>query len=242
MESGRNPFYCEDARVRFLEPESVKLFICHPPYLYGHIEENGGDPKKQMQNVESLEEYQENFVAAMKHMEYALEKNGSMFIAVLNHPTGLSLISKIQEQTSLTLHSIRMWDYSEQFEKGKNYTVLFLHLVKDTYEKDWNTVEDGPMILTNTWDETMHELEGYGDYVITGTSPKGLYKDLIENYSDPGEVVADLFAGSGTVCLVAMELDRKFIYNDVSEDRIIMAKKRIDDAYEAFFGQEELRS
>ena len=65
---------------------------------------------------------------------------------------------------------------------------------------------------------------------------------MITNYSKPGDVVCDLFGGSGTVCLVAMELDRKFIYNDVSEDRIVMAKKRIDDAYNEFFGQEELRS
>ena len=39
----------------------------------------------------------------------------------------------------------------------------------------------------------------------------------------------DLFAGCGTVQLVALELGRKFIYNDVSEDKAIMAKKRIED-------------
>lgn len=242
MESGRNPFYCEDAAEVFLEPESVKLFISHPPYPYAHVEENGGDPEKQMQKIESIEQYEERYLAAVKHMEHALEKNGSIFVAMLNHPMGLRLISKIQQETSLISQSIRIWDYSAQFEEEGNHTVLFLQLVKDTYEGDWNTVEKQPFVMLNTWDEAIPELTGYAGYPLAGTAPKNLYKKLIENYSSPGDVVADLFAGSGTVCLVAMELGRKFIYNDVSEDRIVMAKKRIDDAYEAMSGQEELRS
>jgi hypothetical protein len=35
-----------------------------------------------------------------------------------------------------------------------------------------------------------------------------------------------------------MELGRKFIYNDVSEERVIMAKKRIDNAYEGLMAKE----
>ena len=38
-----------------------------------------------------------------------------------------------------------------------------------------------------------------------------------------------MFAGCGTVQVVALELGRKFIYNDVSEDKVVMAKKRIED-------------
>ena len=29
--------------------------------------------------------------------------------------------------------------------------------------------------------------------------------------------------------MVALEMDRKFIYNDVSEDKVLIAKKRIED-------------
>ena len=59
---------------------------------------------------------------------------------------------------------------------------------------------------------------------------------MIKNFSKEGDVVADLFAGCGTVQLVALKLGRKFIYNDVSEDKLIMAKKRIQDYLESPVG------
>ena len=96
----------------------------------------------------------------------------------------------------------------------------------------------GPFVLTNRWDESIAEIAGYEANAYAGVAPKGIYNEIITNYSKPGDVVCDLFAGAGTVCLVAMELGRRFIYNDVSEDRLPMAKKRIDDAYKVLMAKE----
>lgn len=240
MENGRNPFYCENAGDIFLEKESVDLFIGHPPYYQEELEGNGGDAAKQMQNAETLDQYFDRLLEAFKHMEYALKEDGNMFIALPNATVGLGMLSKISNHTSLILESIRVWDYSKQFDNIRNHTVLFVHFSKGY----WNPGDNpqGPFVLNNRWDESIEEISGYEEYVTAGTAPKGLYNEMITNYSKPGDVVADLFAGSGTVCLVAMELGRKFIYNDVSEDKVVMAKKRIDDAYKVLSGQEELRS
>jgi DNA modification methylase len=52
---------------------------------------------------------------------------------------------------------------------------------------------------------------------------------MIKNYSEPGDVVADIFAGCGTVGVVALQLGRKFVYNDVSEDKLLISQVRIKD-------------
>jgi DNA modification methylase len=240
LENGRNPFYCENAAEIFLEEDSVDLFIGHPPYFMAELEGNGGDPKKQIQNAETLETYWNRMLLSFKHMEHALKPDGNIFIALPNVDAGLGIISVVENNTNLKLHSIRMWDFSEEFDGIGHTQVIFTHFRKNYW--DYTGTPPGPFLLKNRWDESQEEIAGYEDYVTAGTAPKRLYNEFITNYSKPGDVVCDLFAGSGTVCLVAMELGRKFIYNDVSDDRVIMAKKRIDDAYERLFGQEELRS
>lgn len=45
--------------------------------------------------------------------------------------------------------------------------------------------------------------------------PLGLYELLLKNSSEPGEVVYDPFAGSGTICEAAMNHGRSFIASDI---------------------------
>ena len=228
MENGRNAFYCKDAAEVFLEKDSVDLFIGHPPYFMTEPTGNGGDSNLQMQNVENIDEYFYRFFKSVKHMEHALRKNGHIFIALPNSASGLGMISKIEMNTNLKLQTVRIWDYSKSWDNIGNHTVVFAHFSRES----WNPQgPQGPFVLTNTWEEALPEIAGYDEYATAGTAPKAIYNEFITNYSKPGDVVCDLFAGSGTVCLVAMELGRKFIYNDVSEERVIMAKKRIDKAY-----------
>jgi adenine-specific DNA methylase len=56
---------------------------------------------------------------------------------------------------------------------------------------------------------------------------------MINRFSKPGDVVADLFAGTGTVLKVAKKLNREIIYNDVSESQTKLAKMIIDNEQES---------
>jgi DNA modification methylase len=221
-------FYCKDAAERFLDKESVDLFIGHPPYYMSELVFNGGDPLKQMQNADSLEQYWDSVASSVAHMEHALKPDGHIFIALENTYLGLGAMSRIASKTSLELQSIRMWDYSTSPDTHAVSTIIFAHYAKNV----WGPGDDpsGPYILTNSWEEAEQELKKYReDYMTTGSAPTGLYREMIENFSREGDVVCDLFAGSGTVPLVAIELNRRFIFNDVSEDKLILAKKRIED-------------
>lgn len=58
--------------------------------------------------------------------------------------------------------------------------------------------------------------------------PEQLAMRLIKLYSYIGNIVLDPFGGSGTTCYVAKQLNRKYIYIDVSEKYYEMAKNRIE--------------
>lgn len=223
-----NQFYCRDAGERFLEKESVDLFIGHPPYYQAELELNGGDPSKQMQNAETVESYYERLAASLSHMEYALKPGGHIFLALDNAPVSLGFLPVIINKTSLKLYDLRMWHHSSS-DNGGNGTVLFAHLVQE----DWHPepgVPRGSFVLTTPWEEAYAELQQYNqEYATVGAAPTGIYREMIQIFSKEGDVVCDLFAGCGTVQVVALEYGRKFIYNDVSEDKVVMAKKRIED-------------
>ena len=228
MKTEKNAFYCRDAGEVFLEKESVDLFVGHPPYYQAELELNGGDPAKQMQNTDSLEEYYERFMFSISHMEWALKPDGNIFIALDNTKSGLGILNLIESQTDLRLHSVRLWDYSGIGSPVGNKTVVFAHLRKaDWYPEE---IAQGPFVLNTPWEDAYAELEPYNqDYATVGSAPSAIYFDLIKNYTKEGDVVADLFAGSGTVALVALQLGRSFIFNDVSEDKLVLAKKRVED-------------
>lgn len=228
MKIEENLFFCRDAGEVFLERESVDLFIGHPPYYQAELELNGGDPSKQMQNADSLDEYYQRLIHSFNHMDWALKPEGNIFIALDNSRHGLGVISKIEAETDLKLSSMRLWDYSGIGSPVGNKTVVFAHFRKSEWYP--GEIPQGPFVLDTLWEEAYAELEKYNqEYATVGAAPSAIYVDMIKNFSKEGDVVADLFAGCGTVQLVALQLGRKFVFNDVSEDKLIVAKKRIED-------------
>ena len=227
--STENPFYCRDAGERFLEEESVDLFIGHPPYYKAEPELNGGDPAKQLQNVETTSEYYQGLLKSILHMEYALKPKGHIFLALDNSPSGLEVISKALASSSLKIQTIRIWDPPRYLNSPDPVsTVVFVHLAK--YDCGPELIRRGPFVLNNSWEEASDELSSYHEkYSTVGAAPSGLYRGLIENFSKKEDIVCDLFAGCGTVQVVALELGRRFIYNDVSDDKLLVAKERIKD-------------
>ena len=57
--------------------------------------------------------------------------------------------------------------------------------------------------------------------------PESLVRDHILSWSNEGDVVLDIFVGSGTTCKVAKELGRNYIGIDISKEYIDISKQRI---------------
>ena len=57
--------------------------------------------------------------------------------------------------------------------------------------------------------------------------PLDLAKDHILTWSNPGDVVLDPMVGSGTTCLAASKLGRRFLGIDISDSYVVTAGKRL---------------
>jgi hypothetical protein len=162
-------FFCNDARTKFLQPNSVDMFLCHPPYITTDKKVYGGDANRQIQNQE-YDDYIKGYVESIKHIEYALKDTGSALVILKNHDSSFDVISKIKTETNLIITKTLIWDYSDSkiFENVKERNgdefALILLLHKQTniprYEKMRN------FIIKAHWDtqeEVIQNLKEYQD-------------------------------------------------------------------------------
>jgi len=67
------------------------------------------------------------------------------------------------------------------------------------------------------------------------TKPLGLMLDLVEFYSKPNDLILDPFCGSGTTCVAAKMLGRRYIGIDISEKYCDIARKRLKGVRPSLF-------
>lgn len=58
--------------------------------------------------------------------------------------------------------------------------------------------------------------------------PKKIIETLIKNSSTEGQVVADFFMGSGTTCVAAKDIGRRYIGIEIEKKWFDIAKDRLD--------------
>ena len=96
-------------------------------------------------------------------------------------------------------------------------------------DSDGNIVyeERTEKLLGSVWDlpyihPLAHERTGYATQ-----KPESLLEKIIESSSEPGDLVADFFCGSGTTLAVAEKLGRKWIGSDLGKFAIHTTRKRM---------------
>lgn len=60
--------------------------------------------------------------------------------------------------------------------------------------------------------------------------PTELVKQLIEEYTEPGQVILDPFLGSGTTAIAAIQTDRRYLGFEIDKEYFEIAKRRINNA------------
>lgn len=88
--------------------------------------------------------------------------------------------------------------------------------------------EDTPVFPGDVWDDIEHlhqrdpERTGYGTQ-----KPEALLERIIKASSRPGDLVMDLFSGSGTTAAVAARLGRPWVAMDASPVAMLVLRKRL---------------
>lgn len=228
-----NLIYNKDATEFFLEPKSVDLFLSHPPYFVSNKVHYGGDLTRQIQNNE-YDEYLQLFVNSLKHMSYALKDNGNILIILKNNSSSFDIIAKIKE-TDLYINKTIIWDYRDssfindgRVINGDEFALIII--LNKINQQSSNYEKLNNFIIQLPWNTDKEDLEKYNNLgFVYDCFPESLSSILIDNYSKPGDAVADIFGGTGTAAVSSIKLNRKYVYNDISIEQYNIAQKRISD-------------
>jgi DNA modification methylase len=222
-------YYTKDASEPFLAPESVDLFLTHPPY-FNAFSDPHGKPEGQLQNASDREYFVSQIIKIIKHMEIALKPTGTIAIGFPTDENFYKIIEGINRETSLKYGPLFFWDYTDTpgiHEVTGKENNIFLNLHKGDQQTNLDYKLDS-YTLIHPW-SLSEDLESYSHLsFIHNSSPEIVYERIIGRYSKEGDVVADLMAGTGSVLGVATKMGRNFVYNDISSDQLQMAKKIIE--------------
>jgi DNA modification methylase len=225
--------YNKDARSPFLPSESVDLFLTHPPYFNARVRQYG-NAEGQLQNTKDSNKFVDSIIQVISHMEKALKVNGNIFISLPTDPHLYKIIAKIIEKTDLNFGPAFFWDYSKSphiKEARGTESNLILNLHKgNPYDNRMYSL--GSYVLDVPWSIPDNLRKHRHTAFINDFFPEQICDIIINKYSKPGDVVADLLGGTGTVLVVAQKLNRKIIYNDISENQVKLAKLLINKEME----------
>ena len=154
------------------------------------------------------------------------------------------LLDEIFGRDSFINEIIWAYDFGGRTRKRwppKHDNILFYAKDPDEYTFNYDEIERIPYMApglvgkekaargklpTDTW---WHTIVGTNSHEKTGyptQKPVGVIKRIITASSDPGDVVLDFFAGSGTVGEVCLALGRRFILIDNNPQAIAVMKER----------------
>ena len=125
-------------------------------------------------------------------------------------------------------HPPNGWRYSrermEELDKSGR-----LHITGKSIKYKRYLDESKGVLVSDLWTD-ISQIRGYG----TGESvnyatqkPKGLLKRIIDISSQPGDLVADFFCGSGTTAEVAERLGRRWLVADLGRFAVHTSRKRL---------------
>ena len=222
-------FYNRDARDVFLEPKSVDLFLIHPPYFkMPEKVQYGGDQNLQIHKL-TEEEFSKSIISYLNNMSDALKDDGNILLIIPNCHDGILGIGDIIKNTKLSIEKMFFWHFGkiEQSDKYNYMSNLILQIRKNKENKD-NIKGLESLIINQEW--VLSDVLKYQNMGLVGDAfPTEIADIFINAFSEEGDVVADIFGGTGTTAISSLKNNRKAIYNDASIDQFNLAKKRVYD-------------
>lgn len=128
--------------------------------------------------------------------------------------------------------------------KGKTPRVFNRLRIDPPLPADYKYMRENGMYVTDVWDDIRELTSGYfaGDEALRDAEGKRLHKQqtpiqlllrIILSSTNPGDVVLDPFAGSGTTLVVSEQLGRKSIGIEIDSYNVKLIQNRLDEKREA---------
>lgn len=242
MEDMLNKIICDDVleAMKRIPDNSVHLAITSPPYNVGKNYDNHFD---QMQYDKYLD-WLNNVWAETKRV---LVPGGRFALNIA--PTSIKNFRPVHHDFANQLRNLSMifrteiiWYKQTMLKRtawGSWKSPANPHIIPSweyvlVFSKDFWNLEGDKKEIDVTADEFKKFSDGFW-YIPPETKRKGhpapfpeeLVRRLIKFYTYKGNVVLDMFGGTGTVAMVAFKEGRRFIHIDISKDYCKTAENRL---------------
>lgn len=234
-----NSFILGDAVevMQTLPNECVDLVATDPPYNLGKDYGNNID-YKQWHEYEVFTEKWLNEVIRM------LKPTGSIYVFM-----GVRFISKlfsIMESKGLLLNGWIVWHYTQGMGRKRGFSprhediLYFTKSNKFTFNLDKVRIPQkyyrkrNNMLGANPGDVWRFSHVHYSNperQPHPTQKPLALMERVIRASSNEGDLVLDPFVGSGTTCIAANALERKWIGIEINPEYIKMSERRLNQGY-----------
>ena len=220
-------YNCDCMEVfKMLKDESVDLIVTDPPYRVtekGCAGTSGGMLRKQSTNEGKIFKFNDIDCEEYAPEFYRVLKDGSHCYVMTNH---INLIHMLNTFTSCGFHFIKslIWDKGNKI-MGRFYMSQFEYILffrKGTGVKINNCGTSDILSIPN---KKLKKVDG-SNYHDT-EKPVELMKILIENSSQPGQLVMDPFSGIGATAIAAQQSDRNFIGSEIDPTYYLVAEQRL---------------
>lgn len=96
-------------------------------------------------------------------------------------------------------------------------------------ELAWTSFKSAVRVVKWKWHGMLQEPGSAKEMRVHPTQkPLGVMKWILERYSSPNDLILDPFCGSGTTCVAAKMLGRRYIGIDISEEYCEIAQRRLE--------------
>lgn len=165
----------------------------------------------------------------MREIPRLLNKNGSAVI--FNDWKNLGDIARFGESLGMDIKDMIRWEKANPMPRNKDRRYItdyecavWLTMPKSkwSFNRQSDTY-DRPLFkggLTKASEKTGH----------TTQKPVYLMESLIKTHTNEGDTILDMFMGSGTTGVAAVNLNRKFIGIELDPEYFAIAEKRINEA------------
>ena len=212
--------------MKLIPDGSVDLIVTDPPYkttARGNAGNSGGMLQKDINKKGMVFEHNDCDIEQYLPEFYRVLKDGSHCYIMCNH-TNLTHFLKVIDESEFHFIKCLIWDKRNKI-MGTFYMNCFeyiLFLRKGT-AKPINDCGCGDLLSV----PNIKDKDKDGQNIHDSQKPVPLMRVLIENSTQPGDVVLEPFIGSGTTAIACCQSKRHYIGFEIDKEYYDKAQKRI---------------
>ena len=199
--------------------------------------------------LDAFEDYMAFIAPRIDEARRVLADNGSIFLHVDQHESHYCkvLLDRVFGRKSFINEIIWSYDYGGRSKKkwpSKHDTIFWYAIDPANYTFNANAIDRIPYMApglvgkekaargkvpTDVWWQTIVPTNGKERTGYPTQKPLAILERIVKVHSNPGDMVMDFFAGSGTTGVAAARNDRLFVLVDSNPEAVQVAAKRLTE-------------